>query len=295
MALRLRDARNIFVTPRRRSPGSTTPIGSDSIARIVATARGRAPHCTGPHCLALVLQNADETEGAIAVPHSPGIAMRNTHSFIPAFTLALPLVACILLTPACSSAPAAQPSPVDEEVETQPPTDAGYSPQFAIRGLVKGLAGTGLVLHEASGSDVTVAKNGSFVFGTRIARGANYEVTVQAQPGAPAQTCTVTNGAGTVGHFDVTNVLVECVTHRFSIGGTVTGLRGTGLVLQNDFADDNPISAAGAFTFTGKLIPGEAYWVTVYLPPSNQTCTVTKGSGTITDANITDVVVTCTP
>jgi hypothetical protein len=80
-----------------------------------------------------------------------------------------------------------------------------------------------------------------------------------------------------------------------TVGGTVTGLTGTGLVLQNNSGDDLIITANGAFKFKTALVSGKAYNVSVVTPPSSpaQTCTVTAGSG-IATGNVTSVVVTCT-
>ncbi len=81
----------------------------------------------------------------------------------------------------------------------------------------------------------------------------------------------------------------------FTIGGTVTGLTGTGLVLQNNGGNDLPITADGTFTFTTAVASGSAYSVSVSVNPTNptQTCSVANGSGTAT-ANVTNVTVTCT-
>jgi hypothetical protein len=79
-----------------------------------------------------------------------------------------------------------------------------------------------------------------------------------------------------------------------TVGGTVTGLVGSGLVLQNNGADDLPIETNGEFTFETRLAPGGSYNVTVYSQPEGQTCEVQNGSGEVTDVNVTDVVVSCT-
>ncbi len=81
-----------------------------------------------------------------------------------------------------------------------------------------------------------------------------------------------------------------------TVGGTVTGLAGTGLVLQNNGGDSLPISASGAFMFAGALSSGTAYSVTVARQPSSpaQTCVVGKGAGTMGTANVTNVQVSCT-
>ncbi len=80
----------------------------------------------------------------------------------------------------------------------------------------------------------------------------------------------------------------------FTVGGTVSGLAGSGLVLQNNAGDDLSISADGAFTFSATVTGGNAYAVTVRTQPAilSQTCTVSNGSGTIT-ADVSNVVVNC--
>jgi 6-phosphogluconolactonase len=82
---------------------------------------------------------------------------------------------------------------------------------------------------------------------------------------------------------------------EYSVGGTVTGLKGTGLVLQDNSRDDLRVGANGAFTFSSRVAKGNTYSVTVKTQPSNpaQTCTVQGGSGTMAKANITGVVVSC--
>jgi uncharacterized repeat protein (TIGR03803 family) len=51
-----------------------------------------------------------------------------------------------------------------------------------------------------------------FTFATTVANGAAYDVTVYTQPANPAQACVVTNGSGTIGSSNVTNVAVACTT-----------------------------------------------------------------------------------
>lgn len=86
------------------------------------------------------------------------------------------------------------------------------------------------------------------------------------------------------------------VKNNFSVGGNVTGLSGSGLVLQNNAGDNLSVTANAAFTFATPLADGTAYSVTVLTQPVNpsQTCTPTKNSGTIATANVTNVVITCT-
>ena len=161
---------------------------------------------------------------------------------------------------------------------------------FTVGGAVSGLTGTGLVLQNNGGNDLAISAGGAFTFSTAIAGGGAYSVTVLTQ--ASGQVCTVANGTGTLS-ANVTNVAVNCVANAFTVGGIVSGLVGTGLVLQNNGGDNLAISANGSFTFSTALAGGATYSVTVLTPPSGQGCTVANGSGIIASANVTNVAVTC--
>jgi hypothetical protein len=81
----------------------------------------------------------------------------------------------------------------------------------------------------------------------------------------------------------------------YTVGGTVAGLAGQGLVLRNSNGDDVPIPASGSFTFPMALSSGASYAVSVATEPSGpaQTCVVIDGAGVIGSANVTDVSVVC--
>lgn len=166
---------------------------------------------------------------------------------------------------------------------------------FALRGTVSGLAGTGLVLQNNGGDDLAVATNGEFSFPSPIASGATYSVTVKTQPSGPAQSCGVANGNGIVGAADVTNVTITCATGTFTVGGTVTGLQGSGLVLTNNGGDNLTIAGNGPFQFPTMLASGASYSVAVRTNPSNpaQSCAVTNAAGTLSGASIANITVTC--
>lgn len=142
---------------------------------------------------------------------------------------------------------------------------------------------------------MAVNSNGSFVFPRPVAEGRTYSVTVKTQPTSPSQACTVSNGVGTVGIADVTTVAVTCTTNTHSVGGTITGLTGTGLVLQDNGADDLAVISSGAFAFSTPVPEGGAFAVTVKAQPSSppQTCTVSNGVGTVGSADVMGVVVVC--
>jgi len=166
---------------------------------------------------------------------------------------------------------------------------------FALRGTVSGLAGTGLVLQNNGGDDLAIATNGEFSFPSPIASGATYSVTVKTQPAGPAQSCGIANGAGVVGSADVTNVTITCATGTFTIGGAVTGLQGSGLVLRNNGGDDLTIVGNGPFQFPTMLASGATYSVSVRTNPSNpaQSCAVTNAAGAVSSASVANITVTC--
>ncbi len=79
----------------------------------------------------------------------------------------------------------------------------------------------------------------------------------------------------------------------YTVGGSVSGLGNTGLVLQNNAGNDLSISADGAFSFSTTLASNIAYAVTVQTQPVGQTCAVTNGTGSVANANITNINVSC--
>ena len=82
-----------------------------------------------------------------------------------------------------------------------------------------------------------------------------------------------------------------------NVGGSVSGLPGSGLILQLNGANDLEISANGKFNFPKALARGSAYSVTVKASPSSpvrQTCTVSQGKGNMANAAINNITVACT-
>ena len=161
---------------------------------------------------------------------------------------------------------------------------------YTIGGTVTGLTGT-VVLQNNGGDDLTVTDE-SFVFGTELNDGADYNVEVLSHP--TGQTCTVSNGSGTVSGDNVSDVTVTCVdtgNPTYTVGGAVTGLTGT-VVLQNNGGDDLTVSAS-PFTFQTALPDSSTYDVKVSVQPEGQTCSVTGGQGTISGADVTTVLVVC--
>lgn len=173
--------------------------------------------------------------------------------------------------------------------------DLALQLDYSIGGTVTGLAGSGLVLRNNGGDDLSLAANGSFTFATRLPTGTSYDVTVFAQPSNPSQTCVVAAGTGNWSGSPVTTVAVSCTTNTYTVGGTVSGLKGSGLVLRNNGGDDLPVNGDGAFVFPGKVASGDSYDVIVSTQPTNpaQVCTTTDAGGTVGDTDVATVIVVC--
>lgn len=87
-------------------------------------------------------------------------------------------------------------------------------------------------------------------------------------------------------------VSIPVPTITYTIGGTVTGLTGSGLVLQNNGGDNVAVAADGAFTFATAVAADAPYNVSVQTQPAGQICTVQNGSGTAR-AQVGNVAVSC--
>ncbi|MGB8325135.1 MAG: kelch repeat-containing protein [Candidatus Acidiferrum sp.] len=171
-----------------------------------------------------------------------------------------------------------------------------------IGGNITGLAAnSSVILQDNGGDSLTLTANGPFTFKTSVTGPTDaYAVTVLTQPTTPNQICTVASGSGTAS-ANVTNVAVSCVL-SYTIGGTVTGVTGSGLVLQDsdgNILEQLPIAAANgnqAFAFKSLVPTGTTYNVTIFAQPTNpgQTCVVSPGTGTgSATANVTTVSITC--
>ena len=171
---------------------------------------------------------------------------------------------------------------------TTTPTPSGQA--YSIGGSVTGLSGS-LVLQNNAGDNLALGASGAFTFATKVANGATYSITVLTPPAN--QTCSVTNGAGTVSAANVSNVSVVCSINANKVGGTISGLNGT-VVLQNNGADNLSRSANGAFAFAAPVAEGGGFSVTVQTNPAGQSCSVSNGAGTMGTADVTNVAITCT-
>ncbi|HEY1677305.1 MAG TPA: hypothetical protein VGG04_06350 [Candidatus Sulfotelmatobacter sp.] len=162
------------------------------------------------------------------------------------------------------------------------------SSNFTLSVAVTGLTGT-LVVKDDKADTLTFTTNSTKAFASTYASGSAYSVTIQTQP--TGQTCTLTNGSGTI--TANTTVTATCTnnTQNFTLSVAASGLTGT-LVVQDDKSDQLTFTTNNTQTFATQYASGSTYSVSIQTQPTGQTCTLGgNASGTIT-ANTT-VTATC--
>lgn len=170
----------------------------------------------------------------------------------------------------------------------------GGNSTYSITASVQELSSGGLVLL-VNNAQVSVNNGATSVsLASGLDTGATYTVTVQAQP--TGETCSVSNGSGTVVTSNVTNIVVNCAANTFKIGGTITGLSASGLVLLNNGGDATSIAEnATQFVMGSPIAYNGGYSITVKTPPRGEACQISQGSGSGVTTNIDSVVITCAP
>ena len=163
---------------------------------------------------------------------------------------------------------------------------------------VTNLTGTGLEVANSAGENLNINSDGDYSFAQGLADGTSYTITVRQQPVNPDQICTVNNGSGRISGTNVSKATIDCVTIQadaYSIGGTVNGMIDDSFVIQNNSGDDLTISGNGRFTFTGALLSGDSYSVSIATSPVFNDCVIQDNSGTVTNQNIDNINIICTP
>ena len=185
------------------------------------------------------------------------------------------------------------------------PALAGVS--FTVTGLVTPdsvtvqLNGSAVDALPARTRRVTSAANGSYSFDLSVPVGSSYDVVIAGQ--AVGNTCTVTNGSGTLGSSGASNVLVTCSPNRYPVSGTVEfspfdfvrlRLNGAEELLVNVTQTTQVSTEVLPFQFLTTVPYGGSYLIEVIETPAFYiVCTVANGSGTMPAGAVTNVVVVC--
>lgn len=180
-----------------------------------------------------------------------------------------------------------------------------------ITGINKG----GLTLKLNDHPEHEITASGTYYFPELLPIDSNYTVTQKNRPTNVAQDCVLSNPSGKVSTISPNNITLVCVISTFDLGGTISGLRQSGLILingsdQKTFTVPEPAGADFSFTMTttaadgtvkGKVAEGSPYGVLVYQQPTGQTCTVAQktgssdssGNGTMPAAAVSTIKIVC--
>ena len=163
---------------------------------------------------------------------------------------------------------------------------------YSVGGTITGLSSGGLVL--ANGGDTLALASGasSFTMPTAVAFTSPYDLAVQVQP--TGLTCSVSNGTGLMGSAAITNIAVTCAANTYTVGGSISGLTASGLVLLDNGADALAVSAnATHFTMNSGVAYGSNYAITVKSMPTGLVCSVSTGSGVMGAGDVAGVAINC--
>ncbi len=172
----------------------------------------------------------------------------------------------------------------------------GSDGQLQLGGSFTGVTKTGLVLTNGGQEKaITPPADGSgaggWAFDNLISTDDRYNVEFKSKP-SNVSDCTIENASGRAG-YHVYTVYVTCIPNYRGLSGTIGNLKGE-LVLVN--GSDNVTLQAGATSFKmANVAEDSPYGVSILRQPADQTCTVSNGSGTARDSDISNVSVTCTP
>jgi uncharacterized repeat protein (TIGR03803 family) len=163
---------------------------------------------------------------------------------------------------------------------------------FSLGGTISGLGNNaGLTLTNGSDTLSVAAGSTHFTMPTPVAFGSPYSVAVQTAPAG--LTCTASNASATMPAGNVAGVVIICSDQSYTVGGTISGLTSSGMVLINGSDTLAVKPGASSFTMPTAVAYTSAYAVTVQTQPTGLTCSVSNGTGTMGSAAITNIAVTC--
>jgi hypothetical protein len=160
---------------------------------------------------------------------------------------------------------------------------------------ISGLMGSGTVVQLNGANDQQPLPTNTALYFTNIAKGTQFTIAIKAQPTNPWQTCVIANGTGTMGSSDMAGATMTCTINTYKVRGTVSGLTAGGLTLS--IGTGAPLAvASGATTFEfAGVASNTTFSVTIASQPTGQTCALNNGANTVTNADITNLTLTCGP
>ena len=268
--------------------GGNGTIQSANVANVVVTCSDRAYSVEGSigglNGSGLVLANGTDT---LAV--SPGAT---------SFTMPTPVAYTSSYGVTVRTQPAGLACAVGNGVGTMPAsavTNVAITctdQPFSLGGTISGLGNNaGLTLTNGSDTLAVAAGSTRFTMPTPVVFDSHYSVAVQTAPAG--LTCTASKASGTMPAGNVAGVVIACSDRSYTVGGTISGLTSSGMVLVNGGDTLAVTSGAPGFTMPTAVAYISAYAVTVQTQPTGLTCSVSNGTGTMGSAAVTNIAVTC--
>jgi uncharacterized repeat protein (TIGR03803 family) len=268
--------------------GATGTIRSANVANVVVT-------CS---------DQAYSLEGSISGLNGPGLVLANgtdqlaVSSGATSFTMPTPVAYTSSYVLAVQTQPEGLACAVVDGAGTMPASAVTNiavkctDQPFRLGGTISGLgSNAGLTL--TNGSDTLAVATGStsFTMPTAVAFGSPYSIAVQTAPAGLS--CTASNASGTMPASNVASIVIACSDRSYTVGGTISGLISSGLVLINGSDTLAVSSGASSFTMPTAVAYTGAYAVTVQTQPTGLTCSVSNSAGTMASAAVTDIALTC--
>ncbi|AVR94918.1 hypothetical protein C9I28_03700 [Pseudoduganella armeniaca] len=175
----------------------------------------------------------------------------------------------------------------------------GGKESFTVSGTVTGLKFSGMELTNGSDkitvqppADSTMAVN--FSFPNSIDYGDEYEIGIK----NPAhQSCgPAISGAlkGSAGYTQTINVAIVCSINAYQLTGTVAGLDMGDLTVINGNGSEFKIAKGStSFKYPDAIKSQTSYGLVVLTQPSGGKCSIANGTGTMGDADVTNIAITC--
>jgi hypothetical protein len=265
----------------------TGTMGTDAVTNIAVKCTGQSPTVSGSisglgNATGLVLINGTDK---YAVPASA-----------TSFTFDAPQSPGSTYAVRVQSQPTGMTCSAGKSIGTMPTHDVAdisitcSDQAYSLGGTIAGLTAAGLVLSDGSDTYRVPANASNFTMPTAVAYGSGYTVSVQTQPAG--LTCTVSGGTGTVPASAVMNVEVTCASSSYTLGGSISGLTASGLVLTDGMDALSVAANAAQFSMPNALAYGSSYAVTIKAQPSRGVCQITNGTGTVS-GDVGTVQVTC--
>jgi uncharacterized repeat protein (TIGR03803 family) len=268
--------------------GGTGTIQSANVANVVVTCSNQAY----------------SLEGSISGLNGSGLVLANgtdalaVNSGATSFTMPTPVADTSSYVVIVQTQPAGLACTVGNGTGTMPTSSVTNvaitctDQPFSLGGTISGLGNNaGLTLTNGNDTLSVAAGSTSFTMPTPVAFGSPYSVAVQTSPAG--LTCTASNASATMPANNVASVVITCSDQSYTVGGTVRGLAGSGMVLVNGSDTLAVKPGASSFTMPTTVAYTSAYAVTVQTQPTGLTCSVSHGTGTMGSAAVTNIAVTC--